>query len=146
MKIIESGWYAVQIGPEEDLDRGSENFNDALNIALQYAINDDYNGQQIRIITCDIYEDGSLSLCTNEKIIREGSYKIKKDLQAIKEEMLVFTIETILGFTDSAREAAEKYISSYASDFTIQHNEARGWKLTKNEINEVVNFVVDNYF
>lgn len=71
-EIINNGWYAVQIGTEEDLDRGSENYDEALRIANEFANNGDYEGQEIRIITCDIYEDGMLSECTNEEIIREG--------------------------------------------------------------------------
>lgn len=71
-KIINNGWYAVQIGTEEDLDRGSENYNEALRIANEYANDSDYEGQEVRIITCDIYEDGMLSECTDEEIIKEG--------------------------------------------------------------------------
>lgn len=71
-KIINNGWYAVQVGNYEELDTGSEKYEEALKIANEYANNSDYEGQEVRIVTCDIYEDGMLSECTNEEIIREG--------------------------------------------------------------------------
>lgn len=71
-EIINNGWYAVQIGDNYELDTGSENYNEALRIANEYANNSDYEGQEVRIVTCDIYENGTLSECTDEEIIREG--------------------------------------------------------------------------
>lgn len=70
-KIINNGWYAVQIGDEKDFDRGSKSYNEALKIANDFANNSDYDGQEIRILTCNIYEDGMLNKCTNEEIVRE---------------------------------------------------------------------------
>lgn len=144
-EIIKNGWYAVQVGDNYDLDTGSENYNDALKIANEYANNSDYDGQEIRIVTCDIYENGTLSECTNEEIIREGVLKMKKDLQDIKEEMLDFTIETIGSWTEEAQEKAEKHIELYANDYTRQHNEDYDWQLTEEEIDEVVNYIIANY-
>lgn len=70
---------------------------------------------------------------------------MKKDLQAIKEEILNFAWETIGSWTEKAQKEAEKYIDSYADDYTRGHNEDYGWQLTEKEIDEVVKYVVENY-
>lgn len=69
----------------------------------------------------------------------------KEELQDIKERMYFFIIETIGSMSEKAQEEAEKHIESYANDYTRQRNEDYGWKLTEEEIDEVVKYTVDNY-
>lgn len=69
----------------------------------------------------------------------------KEELQDIKERMLYFVWETFADWGEEARKKAEKYLDSYASGYTKQHNEDYGWQLTNEEINEVVKYVVENY-
>lgn len=70
---------------------------------------------------------------------------MKKDLQEIKEEMLEFVWETFADWGEETRKKAEKYLDSYASGYTNQHNKDYGWQLTEEEVNEVVKYVVENY-
>ncbi len=144
-EIINNGWYAVQIGTEDALDRGSEKYEEALKIANDFANNSDYDGQEIRIITCDIYkEDRTLSECTNEEIIRNG-YNPFKEL--FLRRFKCDTLTTLMGLTDEAKKEAEKYIESYANDYIRQHDEHLdiGDENYNEAIDEVVKRIADFY-